>query len=182
MDFNLKQAIEILAHTPATLRALLEGLPPGWTSNDEGPDTWSPYDVLGHLIHGEKADWIGRVRTILDHGESRTFEPFDRFAQFHESQGKTLEDLLDDFARMRARNLETLRGFELTADHLELRGRHPDFGTVTLGQLLATWPVHDLAHIAQITRVMAKQYAGHVGPWRAYLPVLEARPKSSAEG
>ena len=119
MEFDLKQAIEVLARTPQTLRALLEGLPPDWTSNNEGPDTWSPYDILGHLIHGEKADWIGRVRSILDDGESRTFTPFDRFAQFHESQGKSLEDLLDECARMRARDLETLRGLELTADRLE---------------------------------------------------------------
>ncbi len=182
MDFDLKQAIEVLARTPQTLRTLLEGLPPDWTSNNEGPETWSPYDVLGHLIHGEKTDWIGRVRLILDHGENRTFEPFDRFAQFHESQGKSLEDLLDEFARMRARNLETLRGFELTPERLELRGRHPDFGTVTLRNLLATWTAHDLGHIAQITRVMAKQYSDYVGPWRAYLPVLEPRQKTSVKG
>ncbi len=182
MDFDLKQAIEVLARTPETLKALLSGLPPGWTSNNEGPDTWSPYDVLGHLIHGEKADWIGRACMILDHGESRTFEPFDRFAQFHESQGKTLEDLLDTFARLRTRNLETLSGLGLTAEKLELKGRHPNFGTVTLGNLLATWTAHDLGHIAQITRVMAKQYAKNVGPWRAFLPVLEAGPKSPAEG
>ena len=182
MDFDLDETLEILARTPEILRTLLRELPAGWTSGNEGPDTWSPYDVLGHLIHGEKADWIGRARIILDHGESRTFEPFDRFAMFRESAGKTLGELLDQFARLRQRNLETVRGFGLTADHLELRGRHPDFGTVTLGQLLATWAVHDLGHIAQITRVMAKQYAGHVGPWRAYLPVLEARPKSPAEG
>jgi hypothetical protein len=178
MDFDLEQAMEVLTRTPQTLRALLSGLPPGWTSNDEGPDTWSPYDVLGHLIHGEKTDWIARMRRILDHGESRAFEPFDRFAQFRESAGKTLEDLLDQFARLRADNLETLRGLELTAERLERKGRHPELGTVTLGQLLATWTVHDLGHIAQIARVMAKQYAGQVGPWQAYLPVLAPRPST----
>ncbi len=178
MDLDLRKAIEVLARTPRTLNALLRDLPAGWTSNDEGPDTWSPYDVLGHLIHGERADWIARARMILDHGESRTFEPFDRFAQFRESEGRSLAELLDQFARMRARNLETLRGFELTAEQLELRGRHPDFGTVTLGQLLATWTMHDLGHIAQITRVMARQYAGQVGPWRTYLPVLAPRSRS----
>ncbi len=176
MDLDLRQAIEVLTRTPQTLKALLCDLPASWTSNDEGSDTWSPYDVLGHLIHGEKADWIARARMILDHGESRTFEPFDRFAQFRESDGRSLAELLDQFARLRTRNLETLRGFELTSEQLELRGRHPDFGTVTLGQLLATWTVHDLGHIAQITRVMARQYAAQVGPWRAYLPVLAPRP------
>ena len=175
MEFDLPEAIAVLSRTPATLRALLRDLPSGWTSNDEGPDTWSPYDVLGHLIHGEKADWIARAKTIREHGEARTFEPFDRFAQFRESQGKSLAELLDEFAALRSRNLETIRGLGLRPEQLELRGRHPDFGAVTLGQLLATWTVHDLGHIAQITRVMAHQYADHVGPWRAYLPVLDRR-------
>ena len=178
MDFDLDEGIEVLTRTPATLTALLGDLSAGWTSNDEGPDTWSPYDVLGHLIHGEKTDWIARARMILDHGESRTFDPFDRFAQLRDSDAKSVSELLDLFARLRARNLETLRGFELTPEQLELRGRHPDFGTVTLGQLLATWVAHDLGHIAQIARVMAKQYAGRVGPWKAYLPVLSPRPDS----
>ncbi len=175
MEFDLEQAIEVLSRTPQTLRVLLRGLPAGWTSNNEGPDTWSPYDVLGHLVHGEKTDWIGRARRILDHGESQPFEPFDRFAQFRDSKGKSLEDLLEEFADLRARNLDTLRGLELAAEQLELKGRHPNLGVVTLGQLLATWAVHDLGHIAQITRVMAKQYAGNVGPWLAYLPVLAPR-------
>ncbi len=175
MEFELPEAIAVLSRTPATLRALLQDLPPGWTSNDEGPDTWSPYDVLGHLIHGEKADWIARMTIILEQGEAATFEPFDRFAQFRESQGKSLSDLLDEFAELRARNLETLRGLDLRPEQLDLRGRHPDFGVVTLGQLLATWTVHDLGHIAQIARVMAHQYADHVGPWQAYLPVLTPR-------
>ncbi len=176
MDFDLDEAFEVLTRTPQTLRALLQDLPAGWTSNHEGPDTWSPYDVLGHLIHGEKTDWIGRARMILDHGDSRPFEPFDRFAQFRDSEGKSLGELLDEFAELRAQNLETLRGLGLTIEQLERKGRHPNLGRVTLGQLLATWAVHDLGHIAQITRVMAKQYAGEVGPWRAYLPVLAPRP------
>ena len=178
MDFDLDEALAVLSRTPQTLRALLTGLPAGWTSHDEGPDTWSPYDVLGHLIHGEKVDWIGRARTILDHGESRIFEPFDRFAMLRQPKGRPLTDLLDEFAGLRARNLETLRGFELTPEHLDLRGRHPDFGTVTLAQLLAAWTVHDLGHVAQIARVMARQYTDAVGPWRAYLPVLAPRPRS----
>ncbi len=175
MDFDLSQAVEILQRTPQTLRALLQGLPAGWTSNNEGPGTWSPYDVLGHLIHGEKTDWIGRARRILDHGESRTFEPFDRFAQFRDSEGKSLEDLLEEFAERRAQSLGTLRALALTPEQLELKGRHPELGVVTLGQLLATWVAHDLGHVAQITRVMARQYGDQVGPWRAYLPVLAPR-------
>ncbi len=179
MDFDLAETLAVLTRTPESLRALLGGLPASWTANNEGPDTWSPYDILGHLIHGERVDWIGRARTILDHGESRTFEPFDRFAMLGEPEDRPLEDLLDEFARLRAQNLETLRGFELTAEHLDRKGRHPDFGVVTLRQLLATWTVHDLGHIAQITRVMAKQYAEEVGPWEAYLPVLAPRPGSA---
>ncbi|HEU0055551.1 MAG TPA: DinB family protein, partial [Longimicrobium sp.] len=136
-------------------------------------ETWSAYDILGHLVHGEKADWIGRARIILEQGENRRFEPFDRTAMFRESQGKTLADLLDEFARLRAKNLETLASWRLTDGQLALEGEHPAFGTVTLRQLLSTWVAHDLGHIAQIARVMAKQYREAVGPWRAYLPVMD---------
>ena len=178
MDFDLEDALAVLTRTPAVLRALLRDLPPGFVSGDEGPDTWSPYDVVGHLIHGERTDWIPRAKIILEEGEGRAFEPFDRFAQERESRGKSLAQLLDEFEALRAENLEVLRGLDLGPEELALKGRHPDLGTVTLGQLLATWTAHDLGHIAQISRVMAKQYADQVGPWRAYMPVLapEKRP------
>lgn len=172
MEFNLDDATEVLRRTPATLRMLLEGLPDPWIHENEGPDTWSPFAVLGHLIHGEKTDWIPRARIILDAGEARAFDPFDRFAQFRDSQGRTISGLLDDFAALRAANIEALRGLGLTEADLERRGIHPAFGPVTLRELLATWVTHDLGHIAQIARVMAKRYAGAVGPWREYLPVL----------
>jgi hypothetical protein len=173
MKFRVDDALAVLSRTPATLRSMLEGLPAEWTENNEGPDSWSPYDVVGHLIHGERTDWMGRARVILEAGEEREFEPFDRFAMFEESRGKTLEELLDAFERLRERNLHDLRALSLKADDLGRRGRHPELGGVTLGQLLATWVVHDLGHIAQISRTMAKQYRDEVGVWRAYLPVLE---------
>lgn len=173
MDFDLTNGTAVLARTPHALRALLAGLPPAWTDADEGPETWSPYVVVGHLIHGERTDWIPRARIILDQGPSRRFELYDRFAQFRESEGKTLADLLDEFARLRSENLATLAGWRLTDRQLALEGEHPDFGPVTLRQLLATWVAHDLGHLAQTARVMAKQYREAVGPWRAYLPVLD---------
>jgi hypothetical protein len=172
LKFELGKAIEILARTPAVLDALLRGLPSEWVRSNEGGESWSPYDIVGHLIHGEETDWIPRARIILEQGESTAFEPFDRFAQFERSEGKTLEDLLARFASLRQENLEVLEGWRLKPADLERRGRHPDFGTVTLEQLLATWVVHDLGHIRQIARVMAKQYGARVGPWRAYIPVL----------
>ena len=172
MEFNLKLAIEILERTPKTVRCLLENLSPEWILENEGPDTWSPFDVVGHLIHGEKTDWISRARIILEQGGNKTFERFDRFAQFRESQGKTLSQLLDEFERLRSKNLETLLAFQLTENQLAMKGVHPSFGPVTLRQLLSTWVAHDLGHIAQITRVMAKQYKEEVGPWVEYLPVL----------
>lgn len=171
--FDLADAIEVLERTPATFRALLAGLPGAWTTPNEGPDTFSAFDNLGHLVHGERTDWIPRARIILEHGRARTFEPFDRFAQAHESQGKSVGDLLDELATLRAQNLETLRGWRLTARELALEGEHPALGRVTLAQLLATWAVHDLGHLAQTARVMAKQYRDEVGPWRAYLPILD---------
>lgn len=173
MDFDLTDAEAVLERTPGTFRALLAGLPEPWIRGTEGPETWSPYDIMGHLVHGERTDWIARAEIILAQGENRRFQPFDRFAQFHESHGKTLEDLLDEFARLRAQNLETVRGWRLTDAQLALEGEHPVFGAVTLRQLLSTWAAHDLGHIAQATRVMAKQYRDAVGPWRAYLPVMD---------
>jgi hypothetical protein len=173
MDFDLNAGIAILERTPHTLRAMLAGLPSAWTDATEGPETWSPYDIMGHLVHGERADWIERARIILDQGPERRFAPFDRFAQFRESEGKSLVDLLDEFARLRAENLETLQGWGLTDAHLALEGEHPAFGPVTLRQLLSTWVAHDLSHIAQVARVMAKQYRDAIGPWRAYLPIMD---------
>lgn len=172
MDFQLSHGREILERTPATLRALLGGLPEEWVVSNEGPDTWSPFDIMGHLIHGEEADWIPRARIILEHGEGRAFDPFDRFAMFEKSKGKSLGQLLDEFERLRAESLRELEGLNLTPEKLGKRGKHPDLGVVTLSQLLSTWVVHDLGHIAQIARVMAKQYGEAVGPWRAYLPVV----------
>ena len=173
MDFHLTHGVAVLERTPSVLRALLHGLPSAWTASNEGPDTWSPYDVVGHLIHGERCDWITRAGIILRQGPDRRFQPFDRTAMFHESQGKTLEQLLDEFAEVRHANLVTLRGWKLGERELALEGMHPKFGAVTLRQLLATWVAHDLGHLAQTSRVLAKQYREAVGPWRAYLPVLD---------
>jgi hypothetical protein len=173
MDFDLPTGIAVLERTPHTLRAMLAGLPSAWTDATEGPDTWSPYVIVGHLIHGERTDWIPRARIILAQGPQRRFAPFDRLAQFRESEGKSLPDLLDELARLRAESLATLASWRLTDAQLALEGEHPAFGTVTLRQLLATWVAHDLGHVAQTARVMAKQYREAVGPWRAYLPVMD---------
>lgn len=175
MEFNLNQAIAVLANTPATLKALLQNLPDGWTQNNEGAETWSPYDVLGHLIHGERTDWLTRSRIILEHGEARPFEPFDRFAQFTESQGKSLAEMLEEFAALREQNLKALGEMQLGAAELAKTGQHPALGRVTLKELLATWVTHDLDHLGQIARVMAKQYASEVGPWAAYISILHDR-------
>jgi hypothetical protein len=174
MEFELHQAKDILRRTPATISSLLLGLPVEWVTGNEGPDTWSPLDIVGHLIHGEEADWIPRAQIILQHGESSAFEPFDRFAflERESSSGKGLSDLLSTFESLRARNLAALDDLDLSDDQLKLHGTHPEFGQVTLGQLIATWATHDLAHIVQIARVMAKQYDTAVGPWKAYLSVL----------
>jgi hypothetical protein len=174
MQYRLDEALAILERTPRTLDAFLHDLPDAWARASEGPETWSPYDVVGHLIHGERTDWIPRARVILEHGEDEPFEPFDRFAQFESSQGKSLEALLDEFAALRAASLEALSAWGLSPADLERTGRHPELGRVTLGQHLATWVVHDLGHLAQIARAMAKQYADEVGPWGAYLPILSA--------
>jgi hypothetical protein len=173
MQFDLTHALEVLERTPATFRALLGGLPEAWTAPNEGPETFSAFDNVGHLIHGERTDWIARARIILAQGVDRRFEPYDRFAQKRESQGKSLADLLDEFARLRAENLATLRAWRLGERELALQGEHPELGVVTLRQLLAAWVAHDLGHVAQTARVLAKQYRGEVGPWRAYLPVLD---------
>lgn len=173
MRFELDHGIAVLERTPGTLRAMLGGLPPRWFDATEGADTWSPFGIVGHLIHGERTDWIPRAGIVLEQGPDRRFTPYDRFAQVRESRGKTLAELLDEFAGLRTANLETLRAWRLTEAQLELVGIHPDFGPVTLRQLLATWVVHDLGHIAQVARVMAKQYREEVGPWQAYLPILD---------
>ena len=172
MQFELVQAIEILERTPATLNSLLRDLSEQWLVQNEGPDTWSPYDVLGHLIHGDETDWIPRAKMILEHGEGRTFEPFDRVAMFEESKGKSIVELLDTFAQLRGENVRELRSMNLTSELLDKRGRHPELGVVTLRQLLSTWVVHDLGHIRQVVRVMSKQYGEAVGPWKAYLSIL----------
>ena len=172
MEFRLELATEILSRAPATLNSLLRHLSEPWLIQNEGPETWSPFDIVGHLIHGEETDWIPRATIILEHGEERPFVPFDRFAMFEKSKGKSMAELLDTFARLRKENLQQLELMRLTPADLEKRGRHPELGVVTLRQLLAAWVVHDLGHIAQVVRVMAKQYGDEVGPWQAYLPIL----------
>jgi uncharacterized damage-inducible protein DinB len=171
---DLKEIVAVLARTPAGLRALLEGLPDACVNATEGGGTWSAYDVVGHLIHGERTDWIPRARHILA-GEARPFDKFDRTAQFTESRGKSLGELLATFAELRRENVEALSGMKLTEEDLGRKGLHPELGEVTLGQLLATWVVHDLDHVGQIARTMAKAYAGAVGPWSAYLSILHDR-------
>jgi hypothetical protein len=173
--FRLDQGVEILERTPAVLRAWLSGLSEEWIMINEGPDTWSPFDVVGHLIHGERTDWIPRVEHILAGKGDEPFRPFDRFAQMRESKGKTMEDLLDEFEALRRKSLEVLGGFGLGEEDLERPGTHPEFGAVNLGQLLATWVTHDLAHLGQIARVTAKRYKAQVGPWRKYLSILDRR-------
>src|SRR5277367_1392880 len=170
-EFNLAEAVAVLSRTPATLNALLRGLPNFWVLPNEGrttqeKDTWSAFDIVGHLIVGERTDWMPRVRVILQNGESRPFDPFDRFAQGKESQGKSLEQLLDEFARLRSENLAALRALNLQPGDLTRRGKHPALGVVTLSQLLATWAAHDFTHLHQLSRVMAHQFRDAVGPWK----------------
>ena len=172
--FSLDDAVAVLERTPASLAALLAGLPEGWVTATEGAGTWSPYDVIGHLIHGERTDWLPRARHILA-GETRPFEPFDREAQFKESRGQSLGELLATFAGLRRERLAALAALNLTDDDMGRKGLHPELGEVTLAQLLATWVVHDLDHVAQIARTMAKAYGEAVGPWSAYLSVLRDR-------
>ncbi|HMQ91238.1 MAG TPA: DinB family protein [Flavilitoribacter sp.] len=172
MHFDIQHAIEILERTPAVIESLLSGISREWYAADEGENTWSPYDIVGHLIHGEKTDWIERAEIILSGQPDKTFRPFDRFAQFDNSKGKTLEQLIGEFKDLRRKNLAHLKKLAVTPGSLDRIGIHPAFGEVTLRQLLATWTVHDLGHIGQIARVMAKQYKAEVGPWIEYLPIL----------
>jgi len=169
---ELAEGIRILQRTPAVLQAWLGGLPEHIVRSNEGPETWSAYDVIGHLIHGEHTDWIPRMQIILEYGQNRPFVPFDRFAQFTASQGKSLEDLLREFSRLRAANMRELQMIAFTPEALARKGRHPELGTVTLGELFAAWVVHDLTHIHQIARVMAKQFEVQIGPWVKYMGVL----------
>lgn len=172
MEYQYEQAVEILRRTPATLTIFLRGLSEAWTTSAEGPDTWSVYDIVGHLLHGEESDWIERTRVILEHGEQQPFDSFDRTAMFEKYRGLSLDQLLAAFEQARSNNLATLSEWRITPDKLTLKGMHPALGTVTLSQLLATWVVHDLNHIGQIVEVMARQYAETVGPWSAYLAIL----------
>lgn len=172
LDYSPERAIPVLERTPAVLRALLAGLPDEWSRATDGPGTWSAFDVVGHLIHGERTDWIPRARHILTRGESEPFAPFDREAMFDASRGKTMEALLDEFAALRAENVAALRALALTPDDLDRRGLHPDLGSVTLRQHLATWAAHDLGHLRQVAQTLGRQYRDAVGPWRAYLSMM----------
>ena len=181
--FSLPDTIALLSRTPATLDVLLRGLPNTWAHSNEGKDTWTAFDIVGHLVVGERTDWMPRARIILENGEARPFDPFDRFAQSKESQNKSqnksLEQLLDDFARLRKENLNALQALNLQPEDLTRRGTHPALGSVTLSQLLATWAIHDLTHLHQLSRVMAHQYRDAVGPWSVYLGVLQCTGHSA---
>jgi len=179
MEHNLQNTISLLTRTPAALNALLRDLPETWTLRNEGENTWSAYDVVGHLINSERTNWMPRTRTLLQFGETRAFEPFDRFRQLRESQGKSLGQLLDEFAALRSENLDALRALNLRPEDLERRGRHPALGPVTLSQLLASWAAHDLTHLHQISRIMAHQYREAVGPWSVNLGVLRCAGHSA---
>lgn len=176
MEFTIEDSVRILARTPATLQALLADLPEPWVRNNEGAETFSPFDVVGHLIDGEETDWIVRAELILRRGPDLTFAPYDRFRHQVRNAGRSLASLLDEFATLRAANLEKVRGWKLTPEQLALPGMHPRLGPVTLRHLLSAWVVHDLGHTAQVVRVMAKQYGTEVGPWVAFLPVLTDHP------
>jgi hypothetical protein len=173
MEFSLELGKQVLRNTPDVLRAMVSGLSDDWSLSDEGPGTWSPYQVVGHLAHIEEVDWIDRTRVILEHGTNTVFEPVDREAGFARLKGWTLSELVDRFASLRTSNLETLDGL-VGAGDLQRQGVHPSFGEVTIGQLLATWVVHDLAHLDHIVKTMAKQSADAVGPWREFLPIINA--------
>jgi hypothetical protein len=172
MIYSVERSIEVLERTPEVLKALLSGLHEDWTQNNEGPDTFSPFDVVGHLIHGEKTDWRPRINRILEHGQEKAFDPYDRFAQYTESKGKTLAQLLDEFDALRSQNMEWFRSLSLNETEFEKKGMHPVLGNVTLRNLLATWVIHDLTHIAQIARVMAKQYKDEMGPWQQFFRII----------
>jgi hypothetical protein len=179
MEFDLPQTISLLSRTPAALNALLRDLPEAWTSCNEGLNTWSAFDVVAHLIYGERADWIPRARIILQFGETRAFEPFDRAGHVAASQDKSFSQVLDEFARARSESLDQLRALNLQPEDLKRRGCHPAFGPVTLSQHLASWAAHDLTHLHQISRIMAHQYREAVGPWSAYLGVLQCAGHSA---
>ncbi|MFL6428510.1 MAG: DinB family protein [Acidobacteriaceae bacterium] len=179
MEQNLQHTTALLTRTPAVLNALLRDLPQAWTHNNEGESTWSPFEIVGHLIHGERTDWMARAKIILEFGETKAFEPFNREAFQRESRDKSLSQLLDEFAQLRAENLDQLRAWNLQPKDLARRGRHPALGVVTLSQLLATWVAHDLTHLHQISRVMAHQYREAVGPWSKFLGVLECSGHSA---
>lgn len=172
MKYSSERSVEILERTPIVLKTLLSGLDDGWVMANEGPETFSPYDVVGHLIYGEKTDWVVRAKIILEFGLAKPFEPWDRFAQYEESKGKTLQQLLDEFERVRNENIKWLRSLNLTGADLDKKGMHPALGEVTLRNLLSTWVVHDLTHLAQVTRVMAKQYKDEIGPWPEFFRIL----------
>jgi hypothetical protein len=178
-EFSLEEVIAVLARTPVALDALLRGLPVRWVRSNEGEGTWSAFDILGHLIAGERTNWMPRVRVILEHGEARPFDPFDRFGQMREGQGRQLEQLLDEFVRLRRENVAALQALNLKHEDLSRRGKHPALGVVTLSELLATWAIHDLTHLHQLSRVMAHQYREEAGPWSAYLGVLQCTGHSA---
>ena len=173
MKYNITLALEILERTPAVLKILLSGLSDDWIMNNEGPETFSPYDVIGHLIHGEKTDWTARTKMIMEHGNTKTFVPWDRFAQYEESKGKSLQQLLYDFEIIRKENIVWFKALQLTEADLDKKGSHPKLGEVTMRNLLSTWVIHDLTHIAQVTRVMAKQYKKEMGPWLQFFRIME---------
>ncbi|HVR10908.1 MAG TPA: DinB family protein [Thermoanaerobaculia bacterium] len=179
MAHDLRDTISLLARTPVALDGLLRDLPEAWTHRNEGEDTWNVFEVVGHLIHGERADWMPRARTVLEFGETRAFEPFDRLGHVREIAGKPLGQLLDEFARLRSQNLDDLRALDLQPRDLERRGRHPTLGIVTLSELLATWAAHDMTHLHQVSRIMAHQYRQAVGPWSRFLGVLQCNGHSS---
>lgn len=179
MKYNLNEAISILDKTPILLKNLLADLSKNWTHQNEGDNSWSPYDVIGHLVHGEKTDWIPRLEIVLSDLENKTFEPYDRFAQIEMSKGKSLGDLLHDFAELRKDNLDILLSKNLTESDLDKEAIHPELGTITLRNMLSAWVVHDLGHIAQISRVLAKQYHQQIGPWTRYLTIVNNTPKET---
>lgn len=177
MEYQLDQAIEVLERTPKVMQTLLSGISKEWSTQNEGPNTWSPYDVLGHLVHGEKTDWMPRLEIVLGTSERTTFEPYDRFAQFEMSKGKSLATLLSEFETLRKNNLDILRSKNLSEADLNKTANHPSLGVVSLKNLLSAWVVHDLGHITQISRVMAKQYKEEIGPWTKYLTIVKHTPK-----
>jgi DinB superfamily len=179
MDHDLNHTLAVLSRTPAALDALLRGLPDAWTLHNEGQDSWNAFDVVGHLIHGERTDWIPRARMILESGESKSFEPFDRSGHVRESKGKRLDELLDEFAHLRAANLDAIRQLKLGPKDLARRGKHPSLGSVTLSELLAAWVVHDQTHFHQLSRIIAHQYRAAVGPWSKYMGVLHCAGHSA---